>query len=211
MRINGAKLRAEWQESHKAEVEWLRSTAVRQKAKALKGEKAWDFPISLSQSLDKWGCLTVGQLAAVRKCMQKDSAPQVEAPEVDWTKLADAFTTARENAAAEGEGVKWLKLRLGSFIFSDAPATDKWPAAIFIKDADKKLKLGRISQGRLFRSDDCTDEQVEEILGVLADPAEAATAYGLRTGRCACCGAELTNAESRERGIGPICAERYGF
>jgi len=46
---------------------------------------------------------------------------------------------------------------------------------------------------------------------VAKDPSAAARAYGLRTGQCSICGRELTNAESRARGIGPICAERFGF
>lgn len=36
-----------------------------------------------------------------------------------------------------------------------------------------------------------------------------AKAFGHRTGRCGCCGRTLTNPESIELGIGPICAERY--
>jgi hypothetical protein len=36
-------------------------------------------------------------------------------------------------------------------------------------------------------------------------------AYGKRTGACSCCGRELTNGESIDRGIGPICAEKYGW
>lgn len=38
--------------------------------------------------------------------------------------------------------------------------------------------------------------------------AEAAGALGQVTGVCMICGAELTNPESIERGIGPICASR---
>ena len=30
-------------------------------------------------------------------------------------------------------------------------------------------------------------------------------------GICACCGRQLIVKESIERGIGPICAERWGF
>lgn len=35
---------------------------------------------------------------------------------------------------------------------------------------------------------------------------EQASAYGRKTGRCMICGRLLTNPESVERGIGPICA-----
>ena len=35
--------------------------------------------------------------------------------------------------------------------------------------------------------------------------------HALATGRCVVCGHELTNAESLERGIGPVCAKRVGI
>jgi hypothetical protein len=71
--------------------------------------------------------------------------------------------------------------------------------------------LGRIVDGRFLRSHACDDATEARILAAIADPAAAAIAYGQRTGTCSCCGRELTNAESRARGIGPICAEKYGF
>lgn len=42
-------------------------------------------------------------------------------------------------------------------------------------------------------------------------PAEAAARYGHEIGKCGICGKKLTNDVSRERGIGPICAERWGW
>lgn len=41
--------------------------------------------------------------------------------------------------------------------------------------------------------------------------ADLAAEFGKEFGQCSCCGAMLTNPESIERGIGPICAEKYGF
>lgn len=38
---------------------------------------------------------------------------------------------------------------------------------------------------------------------------DSAKAFGHKTGRCGCCGRELTNPDSIAAGIGPICAERY--
>lgn len=38
---------------------------------------------------------------------------------------------------------------------------------------------------------------------------EQASAFGHAFGRCCCCGATLTNPDSIERGIGPICAGRF--
>lgn len=41
--------------------------------------------------------------------------------------------------------------------------------------------------------------------------AETAERYGKLYGVCAICGRTLTNEESIERGIGPVCAERMGW
>lgn len=40
-------------------------------------------------------------------------------------------------------------------------------------------------------------------------PLQSAVEYGHRVGECARCHAKLTNPESIERGIGPVCAGRY--
>jgi hypothetical protein len=52
-------------------------------------------------------------------------------------------------------------------------------------------------------------ERLNEALRVLVgDPKAAASAYGLRSGKCGLCGRTLTTPESLERGIGPVCAEK---
>lgn len=52
-------------------------------------------------------------------------------------------------------------------------------------------------------------------LGILAtiakDPAAASMRYGRELGHCGVCGLELTNEESRARGIGPICAGKMSW
>jgi hypothetical protein len=42
-----------------------------------------------------------------------------------------------------------------------------------------------------------------------ADPERAAVLYGKASGNCSICGRDLTDPESIERGIGPICAGKY--
>ena len=46
---------------------------------------------------------------------------------------------------------------------------------------------------------------------IAENPAEAASRYGLLIGKCGVCSRRLTNDVSRERGIGPVCAERWGW
>jgi hypothetical protein len=50
---------------------------------------------------------------------------------------------------------------------------------------------------------------VAELLKIEADPEAAAVLHGKASGRCAVCSRDLTDPESIERGIGPVCAERF--
>lgn len=52
---------------------------------------------------------------------------------------------------------------------------------------------------------------VETLTEINNDPDSAMKVQGQRTGRCCMCGRELTNAVSRARGIGPICAGKFGL
>jgi len=48
-----------------------------------------------------------------------------------------------------------------------------------------------------------------DLLRIEADPEAAAVLHGKASGRCAICSRDLTDPVSIERGIGPICAERF--
>lgn len=52
------------------------------------------------------------------------------------------------------------------------------------------------------------DTQIDILKKIAKNPAKAAARFGHEFGHCAICGRGLTNDESRERGIGPVCAER---
>ena len=50
------------------------------------------------------------------------------------------------------------------------------------------------------------------VLKQIADrPQHYAALYGHAIGKCGICGRTLTNDESRSRGIGPICAQKWGW
>ena len=184
---------------HPAEVIWL----------GLNSPK-FEFAHSLCVALSKFGSLTEKQLAAVQKCMARDSERNVErtarveaAPQIDITKIEVSFAKAME------KGIKRPKLRLADFKFSPAPATGNNAGAIYVKSGD--TYLGKIAGGKLFKSRECDDQTASSILVAAADPEAAAVAYGRRFGQCAICARELTNGESIDRGIGPICAEKFGW
>lgn len=66
--------------------------------------------------------------------------------------------------------------------------------------------------GRLRNAGTNRDEVTKFLADFNADPMEAMKADGRRTGRCCCCGRELTDPDSIAAGIGPICeAKASGF
>lgn len=126
-----------------------------------------------------------------------------ESKAIDVSKIEVAFASAIENK------IKRPKLRLGSFMFSRAPDTGVNAGSIYVKEGE--AYLGKVTAGQFFATRACGAEREARVIEVAADPAKAAKAYGMRTGECSCCGRTLTNGISIDLGIGPICAEKYGW
>lgn len=168
------------------------------------------FAISLLEGVRKYGALTENQMAAAHRCIEKLAAAraaridrQENAPTVNADRLAEAF----RHAAASG--LRYPKLYIAEFTFAPAGAHSRNPGSIYV--TQDKVYLGRVTEGRFFSSSACNDAQRARVVEVAADPHAAAVAHGLLTGNCACCGRLLTNPESVARGIGPICAGRFGW
>jgi hypothetical protein len=160
------------------------------------------FAASMAASIGQYGRLTPNQLAACERIAK--APPPAAAPQVDTDRLMAAFDKARAN------GLKRPKMRFEVFEASLAPSTGRNPGAVYLKAGE--TYLGKIdSSGKFFASRDASPEQRAAIVKTMADPLAAAVTYGRRTGNCAICGIELTNKESINRGIGPICADKFGF
>lgn len=54
-------------------------------------------------------------------------------------------------------------------------------------------------------------QRAEILRQIGEDPREASLTYGREIGACGICGRTLTDPESRERGIGPVCAGEIGW
>jgi hypothetical protein len=167
----------------------------------------FDFASAMAAALAQWGSLTEKQHAAVTRCRERDearvAAPKPEAASCDVTAILTAFDTAISR------GIKSPKMRLGSFKFSLAKGHSINAGAVYVTADD--VYLGKVMAGKFMRSFACTAVQEEQVVAVAGDPHKAAVAYGMRTGSCAICARTLTVGESIDRGIGPICAEKFGF
>ena len=195
----------EWKDANPAEAAWMQNSAAK-----------FAFAGAMLEALDKFGSLTEKQFETVQRLTLQsaqfmaeratEKAARIEsAPVVTVEAIEVAFNNAKQ------AGVKRPKLRLDTFVFSPAAETSANAGAIYIKNKEDGLYLGKVMGGRLFTSRECTPEASERIVAVASDPAQAAIAYGKKFGACSICGRGLTDADSIARGIGPICADNYGF
>ena len=106
------------------------------------------------------------------------------------------------------EAIKTPKFRVDNMVLSRAPDSGANAAAIYVK-VDGEY-AGKVTGGYFvpFRAPEGTLEKLQE---VSKDPLGSAVSYGQKTGNCSCCGRELTQQISIDKGIGPICAERWGL
>lgn len=103
-------------------------------------------------------------------------------------------------------------LIVGDIDFQRAPDHGKNPGCVYVKTRSTDLYLGKITpEGSFLPSRECTEETKGRVAVVMLDPLAAAIEHGKLTGECACCKRKLTDPVSVARGIGPICAEAFGF
>ena len=195
---------AEWQVAHPAESEWMSEAAGR----------GFEFASSLLESLNKFGSLTEKQLAAVQKCVASSNerkaqwaaeraAREAAAPAVDSARLEQSFQTAR------AKGLKWPRITMNDMVIKPAGVESKNAGALYVTEHGQYL--GKVAGGRFLKVRECRPEQEAQVVALINDPRGAAEAYGRLTGCCCVCNRELTDPVSVERGIGPVCAERFGW
>lgn len=197
------EIAAAWDEQHPGVREFIRDCA------------RWSsFAASMQESLNKWGSLTDRQLAAVHsmqaKQAEREAGRKAHVLEVDAQPILGMFRTALQGGltrrallagGAEGEGI--LKL-------TPAGSQSRNAGGLWVK-ADGEF-LGGISKDGKFTPRAGVPAWVKEaIKRVAQDPAGEARLFGQRTGTCCCCARELTNKQSIDMGIGPICAKKWGL
>ena len=133
------------------------------------------------------------------------AAPALDAA----TAVSDEELRAAFDRAAAA-GLRFPRITLGEVVIKPAKATGKNPGALYVS-TEGDTYLGKIVAGRFQRASACSPEQAQRVAELVGDPKAAIEAYGRETGVCAICNLTLTNPESIERGIGPICAEKWGF
>lgn len=193
-----------WKAANPAAAAWIEKTSV--------GEGSFNAMIADFQAkIERHGDLTDGQWSVVRKGLERDAQwaaertrkAQEQASQtivIDTTKIVEAFQVARNS------GLRKAVLHFPGLALVDGKK------GIYVKAAAdyEATYYGKITD-RFLPSRECSPEIVARLQVIAADPLAAARTTGIETGVCVCCGAELTNPESVQLGIGPICRGRWGF
>lgn len=158
----------------------------------------------------KWSKLSASQYAWAHKLAVDANTVAV----VDNTKPSQFEALFNAFEAAKSKGAKRLTLRFeGINIKPNRDFSALWVTSQSETEmGDYGLKpkyLGKVTpQGCDSR---LGDDVKAIIMGAAQDPLTAAIRYGKVSGECSCCGRELTDPRSIERGIGPICATKFGW
>jgi len=204
----------------KADAAWAAFAAQHADVAAwIEAKKAtFEFAAKMYDAVARFGDITTGQREACLRCLEKDRARQAQAaeraqaaPQADAAginRLKASFDRAKAHAAKNGLSMRTPKITIGGITISPAKADGKNPGALYVKGGS--TYLGKIQNGRLFASRECSTEQEKQVLAFIADPAEAAKVYGQTTGICCVCNATL-RSKWKNAGIGPVCAEKMGW
>lgn len=186
--------RLQWIAAHKAAYTWLVDA---------QGTGS-TFAASLLRDLTQYGSLTTNQLIAVERNVLHVSQVPANVAGVGFTLLRSAFQQARTS------GLKYPKVHVGSLRFTLAQDDSKNPGYIYVR-ADGGY-VGKISPTGEFSAEPwASTAQIAHITTVARDPKAAAIAHGHATGNCAICSKHLSDPESVTRGMGPTCAQRFGW
>lgn len=201
------------QEAHADAANWIRA---RIEEGADVAGAAYGFALQMDGDVRRWGSLTERQLAAVLKWIdaaERRAMAQFQQEErAEPVHMVNLEAVEQAFARAKGQGIKWPKLTLEGFSLAPAGENSRNAGAIYVTEGARGgAYLGKVLGGRFLPVRECTDDIKARVLEAMADPLASAVAYGKKFGRCAVCARELSDPESIERGIGPVCAERMGW
>lgn len=156
----------------------------------------------LAQQFLRFGALTAEEL---KDLDIREAANAV----VNVDHIVEAFKIALSKG-----GAKQPQVRVNGFLFKYA-TRGATPGAIFVlseaDDIGQGEYLGKIHNGSFQPVRTCTPEQRSRILAAAANPLEAIIAFGRQTGKCSICNRPLSDPDSLQAGVGPVCRAKFGL
>lgn len=176
----------------------------------LDGMTSWnEFARDLKAQYNEKGALSENQVAAIYRMKAKADAT-IAAREAARTVEVDLSSIHAMFDKAQASGLKKPVYRAEGLVLSLAKASSVNAGAIYVKRVDGEY-LGKVV-GKSFRGTSAAStEEKGKLDKIAANPSQVAKDYGKLVGVCSCCGRELTDKNSIEAGIGPICATKWGF
>lgn len=170
-----------------------------------------EFANSLISQFQAKGRLSDSQLSWVSKLIEKAVKPKETAPTTEvqnFNRIIEVFDTARANE------YKAPKLRLGDkdfkIVLSEASNSSINAGMIYVKvDGEYRGKISRDGQWRVSGSAD--PKLLSALTEFAIEPLTMLKKYGFATSTCSLCGRRLSDPESIKAGVGPICAQGWGF
>jgi hypothetical protein len=158
----------------------------------------------------KFHKLSPAQYAWAHKLAVDNTQPQ----KVDNTQPSEFEALFNAFEAAKAKGAKRLTLRFeGINVKPNRDLSALWVTSQTEKEEGnyglKPKYLGKVTRQQI--DSRLSDDVQQTIMLAANDPLNAAIQYGKVSGECSCCGRELTDPQSIERGIGPICATKFGW
>jgi hypothetical protein len=190
----------------------------------------FDFAANMKLAVMTYGDLTEKQMAACQKGVVRDeeyrtrkstqaTVDAVAAPVQGYPNLKSAFDALLQ------KGVRKAQMTVGEINISLASLSGRNPGQIYVKDQGQYV--GKIVNARFFPTRDASADLVARLIKIEADPRQAVIDHARMTAEriaaarlqgdtqyslpCGCCGKDLTDPVSVNRGIGPVCAAKWDF
>ncbi len=156
------------------------------------------FLLSIKAADARYG-LTDRQYEAAKKNMERALAPKPAGVPVEGLDLSSLPKGTTYHAARNAEG----KL---NFLRIDNVESGSWAGWVFVKQViggNPDERRGSQKPGTAYRG-----TMQYELKDIVAQPNSTMSEYGRELGYCARCNRHLTDATSRELGIGPECRKK---
>lgn len=166
---------------------------------------------------------TEAQIGFIRRLFREKDTDALTPVQVTWLENFELRRLNREQASRVITALQKLKHREREWAHQQPDVR----GGRYAIERDGTLKFYKVDcptegrwAGRTFVSVQASDEyhpirnsteRASILQQIAADPKAAMLRYGQEIGSCGHCGRTLTNEESREYGIGPICRGKMGW
>jgi len=178
-------------------------------------DKKINFLASLIEQHTKGRKLSTRQIEVANNIIAERALKENDAVLLEETEGFEKLT-AKFSKALEKQGqLKGVKIITSIITLKSAKHSTVANPIIYVLGTEDKVYYGKIVNSLFVAVSNVNHARIavitNELKEIQGDLSKAAVSYGKRFGICSCCGRVLTDPTSIEAGIGPVCAENWGF